>query len=104
MTKYNTQFKLKVVKEYLKFGGLKRIAHLFEINTSDIGKWTLAYQTHGVSSLKNRAPHHYTPEFKLSVFQFMKFNQRPLFCFGWKNHVAVRALIHQSILGKHRSW
>jgi transposase len=75
MTKYNTQFKLKVVKEYLKFGGLKRIAHLFEINTSDIRKWTLAYQTHGISSLKKRASRHYTPEFKLSVLQFMKDNQ-----------------------------
>jgi len=48
MSKYSTQFKLKVVKEYLKFGGLRRIANLHEINTSDIRNWTLAYQTHGL--------------------------------------------------------
>ncbi|WP_255561327.1 IS3 family transposase, partial [Polynucleobacter sp. Fuers-14] len=75
MSKYSTQFKLKVVKEYLKFGGLRRIANLHEINTSDIRNWTLAYQTHGLPSLKKRALRQYTPQFKLSVLRYMKNNQ-----------------------------
>jgi len=75
MSKYSTQFKLKVVKEYLKFGGLRRIANLHEINTSDIRNWTLAYQTHGLPSLKKRVLQQYTPQFKLSVLQYMKNNQ-----------------------------
>ncbi|WP_173959894.1 transposase [Polynucleobacter arcticus] len=34
MSKYSKQFKLKVVKEFLKSGGLKRVSHLFEISHS----------------------------------------------------------------------
>jgi hypothetical protein len=32
MSKYSKQFKLKVVKEFLKSGGLKRVAHLLELD------------------------------------------------------------------------
>ena len=72
MSKYSPQFKLKVVKAYLKSGGQKRLAHLYEINTSDIRKWTLSYQAHGISSLQKKIYQHYTPEFKLSVVQYVK--------------------------------
>ena len=72
MSKYSVQFKLKIVKEYLKLGGLRRMAHLYEISTSDIRNWTLAYQTHGLSSLQKRSLQHYTSAFKLSVLQYMK--------------------------------
>jgi transposase-like protein len=75
MSKYSSQFKFKVVQEYLKFGGLRRIANLHEINTSDIRNWTLAYQTHGLPSLQKRVLRQYTPQFKLSVLQYMKNNQ-----------------------------
>ena len=75
MSKHSTQFKLRVVQEYLKFGGLRRMAALYEINTSDIRNWTLAYQTHGLSSLQKRTYQCHTPEFKLSVLQYMKNNQ-----------------------------
>jgi transposase len=75
MSKHSTQFKLKVVKEYLKLGGLKRIAHLHAISTSDIRNWTLAYQIHGLPSLQKRVLQHYTPEFKLSVLRYMKDHQ-----------------------------
>ena len=75
MSKHSTQFKLKVVKEYLKLGGLRRIANLYEINTSDIRKWTLAYQAHGLPSLQKKVSQHFTPEFKLQVLQYMESHQ-----------------------------
>ena len=75
MSKYSTEFKLQVVQEYLKSGGKKRVAHLYGVHPSDVHKWTLAYRTHGLSSLQKRALQHYTPEFKLSVLQYMKANQ-----------------------------
>jgi len=70
MSKYSKQFKLKVVKEFLKSGGLKRVGHLFEISHSDVRKWTLAYQTHGHSGLTPSYQRH-SPEFKVQVLQYM---------------------------------
>ena len=70
MSKYNKQFKLKVVKEFLKSGGLKRVAHLFEISHSDVRNWTLIYQAHGHSGL-NPIYQRYSPQFKLKVLQYM---------------------------------
>jgi hypothetical protein len=43
MSKYSTQFKLKVVKEFLKSGALKRVAHLFMISHSQVRNWVLAH-------------------------------------------------------------
>lgn len=56
MSKYSPEFKLQIIQEYLKLGGLKRIANRYEINTSDIRKWTLAYQAHGLPSLQKKVP------------------------------------------------
>ena len=39
MSKYDTQFKLAVVQEYLRAGGKKRIAIRVGINPSDVVKW-----------------------------------------------------------------
>jgi transposase len=74
MSKYSKQFKLKVVKEYLKSGGLKRVGHLFEISHSDVRKWTLAYQAHGHSGL-NPSHQRHSPQFKLKVLQYMAQHQ-----------------------------
>ena len=74
MSKYDKQFKLKVVKEYLKLGGLRRIANLYEINTSDIRKWALAYQAHGHSGLNSSYQRHST-RFKFQVLQYMAQHQ-----------------------------
>ncbi len=75
MSKHSTQFKLKVVQEYLKLGGLKRLSHLYSIDTSDIRNWTLAYQAHGLSGLQKRVYQHYTAHFKLSVLCYIKDEQ-----------------------------
>jgi transposase len=74
MSKYSKQFKLKVVKEFLKFGGLKRVAHLFEISHADVRKWALAYQAHGHSGLSPKRQH-YSPQLKLQVLQYMAKHQ-----------------------------
>jgi transposase-like protein len=74
MSKYSSQFKLRVVQEYLKLGGLKRLAKLYSINTSDIRNWTLAYQSHGLPGLQKRGYQRYTPEFKIAVLEYMKLN------------------------------
>ena len=74
MSKYSSQFKFKVVQEYLKLGGLKRLAQQYLINTSDIRNWTLAYQANGLPGLQKRVYQRYTPEFKLGVLEYMKCN------------------------------
>ena len=47
MSKYDTQFKLAVVQEYLSHGGKKRIGIRHGINPSDVVKWALAYKHMG---------------------------------------------------------
>jgi len=74
MSKYSTQFKLGVVQAYLKRGGLKRLAQLYSINTSDIRNWALAYQANGMPGLQKRGHQRYTPEFKIGVLKYMKRN------------------------------
>ena len=74
MSKYSKQFKLKVVQEFLKSGGLKRVGHLFEISQSDVRKWTLAYQAHGHSGLNPSFQHH-SPQFKVQVLEYMAQHQ-----------------------------
>jgi transposase len=74
MSKYSTEFKLQVVNEYLKSGGQKRVAHLFEIGHSDVRKWSLAYQAHGLVGL-NPGPQTHTAQFKMQVLQYMATHQ-----------------------------
>ena len=74
MSKYSKQFKLKVVQEFLKSGGLKRVGHLFEISHSDVRKWTLAYQAHGHSGLNPSFQRH-SPQFKVQVLEYMAQHQ-----------------------------
>jgi transposase len=74
MSKYDQQFKLKVVREFLKSGGLKRVAHLFEVSHADVRKWVLAYQAHGHSGLSPKWQH-YSPQFKLQVLRYMAKHQ-----------------------------
>ena len=74
MSKYSKQFKLKVVKEFLKSGGQKRVSHLFEISHSDVRKWALAYQAHGHSGL-NPSYQRHSPQFKVQVLEYMAQHQ-----------------------------
>jgi transposase len=74
MSKYDKQFKLKLVKEYLKLGGLERMAKLYKISTSEIRKWALAYQAHGHSGLNSSYQAH-SAYFKFQVLQYMAQHQ-----------------------------
>ena len=58
MSKYSKQFKLKVVHEFLKSGGQKRVAHLFEISHAQVRNWVLAYQSEGPAGLDSQYHHH----------------------------------------------
>ena len=74
MSKYSKQFKLKVVKEFLKSGGLKRVAQLFQINHSQVRDWVLAFQAHGHSGL-NPSHQRHSPQFKVQVLRYMAKHQ-----------------------------
>lgn len=74
MSKYTQQFKLEVVQEFLKSGGLKKVAHIYQINHSDVRKWVLAYQAHGPDGLSHQRQN-FTPEFKLKVLMHMAKHQ-----------------------------
>ena len=74
MSKYDKQFKLEVVQEFLKSGGQKRVAHLFEISHSQVRNWVLAYQAHGANGLTPDHQRH-SPQFKLEVLQYMAKHQ-----------------------------
>ena len=74
MSKYSKQFKLKVVKEFLKSGGLKRVAHRFEISHSQVRDWVAAYQVRGPAGLDPQY-HHHSPQFKAQVLAYMAAHQ-----------------------------
>jgi transposase len=79
MSKYSKQFKLKVVHEFLKSGGQKRVAHLFEISHAQVRNWVLAYQSEGPAGLDSQY-HHHPPQFKVQVLEYMakhKISARP---------------------------
>ena len=71
MSKHSLQFKLKVVKDYLKGGGYLRVANLYGINTTDARKWVMAYQRHGSTGLDRRVYQSYAPDFKVAVLEHM---------------------------------
>ena len=70
MAKYNTEFKMKLVKEYLEGKiGYKELAKKYNIpNKCAIQTWVSAYKAHGYEGLKvKRKNTQYTLEFKLDV-------------------------------------
>lgn len=74
MTKYDTQFKLNVVENYLKTGSQYQTAKLYGINTSEVQRWTLVYQHHGLSSLEKQSNQSRSVEHKLEILKHIKLN------------------------------
>jgi transposase len=71
MTKYDEQFKLKIVQEYLNGPtGDKVMAKRYGVPSSMIKKWAELYRAHGQDGLKKKHSS-YSAEFKLSVLQCM---------------------------------
>jgi transposase-like protein len=75
MRDYSSEFKLKVAKDNLNLGGKVRVATFYGIYPADVHNRVLTYRTHGLPSLQKRALQQHTPEFKFSVFRYVKTNQ-----------------------------
>ena len=70
MAKYGTEFKMRIVKEYLKGNiSFKNLAKKYNISHHEIVKrWVNAYKSQGYEGLKvKRQNTQYTLEFKLNV-------------------------------------
>jgi len=71
MSKYNEQFQLSVVQEYLAGTvGYTRLAKRHGLTDSTVKKWVGLYRIHGVAGLAKKFTH-YSAEFRLSVLQHM---------------------------------
>lgn len=72
MTKYDEQFKLAVVQEYLSgSAGHRRVAQLRGVPRTRLLTWVSLYRAHGVDGLKRKFSR-YSPEFKLAVIERMR--------------------------------
>ena len=78
MSKYSFEFKLKVVKEYLKgeIGGYKSIAKKYDgISHCLIRYWVNDFENYGEEGLKRKSTKtFYSGEFKLSVLQYRQYH------------------------------
>lgn len=93
MTKFDEQFKLKVVREYLgKRTGSKTLAKKYGCPSSSVEDWVSLYRAHGKDGLKKKYSS-YSAKFKLSVLQHMWDNQlsygHTAAAFNIRNHAAV---------------
>jgi transposase-like protein len=80
MTKYSTDFKTKVVSEYLKGMGSPSLCRKYHIpSKKNILNWVHRYQTNGIAGIKNlnQRPA-YSCSFKLKVLKWMKENHSSL--------------------------
>jgi transposase len=72
MTKYDEQFKLKVVREYLVGAlGYQRVAELHDVPRKSLETWVKLFRTHGADGLKKKFSH-YDAQFRLAVIQRMR--------------------------------
>ena len=71
MAKYSTEYKLKIVREYLAGqGGYRALSKRHGITKSQIEHWVKAYQAFGEDGLRrSRAQQTYTFEFKCSAVE-----------------------------------
>lgn len=71
MAKYSTEYKLKIVREYLAGqGGYRALSKRHEITKSQINHWVKAYRAFGEDGLKrSRAQQTYSFEFKRSAVE-----------------------------------
>lgn len=74
MTKYNEEFKLKVVQEYLSGSlGYRAISKKFGIGATPLRKWVRAYKEFGLNGLSvKKSKQFYPVQFKLDVLSYMK--------------------------------
>jgi transposase len=71
MIKHTEQFKLSVVERYLAgIEGYRRVGHHFGLAPAIVRRWVSRYQLYGAAGLLRRVGS-FSPEFKLSVLQYM---------------------------------
>jgi len=71
MSKYDEQFKRKVVKQYLSGrAGTETLGQRHGISKSMVARWVARYRKHGLAGLRKKSSR-YTAQFKLSVLQQM---------------------------------
>jgi transposase len=71
MTKYNEQFKLSVVQQYLSgTAGYKLIGQLHGLDYSMVKRWVDLYRRHGPAGLAKKFSH-YNAEYRLAVLRHM---------------------------------
>lgn len=80
MAKYDADFKLQLVEQYLSSNrsGFKRLSKEYGIAPGTLQRWVASYQQHGVEGV-NKKFSTYSAEFKLSVLQHM-----------WKEELSYR--------------
>jgi transposase len=79
MTKYNEQFKLAIVQQYLSGqAGSGALSALHGIDDSMLRRWLAVYRLHGASGLAKKFSN-YNAEFKLGVLRHM-----------WDKHLSYR--------------
>lgn len=76
MSKYNLDFKLKVIQARKeKSLGFRALADRFNVNHSQVRHWVKRYERYGIDGLKpSQSKRHYSPEFKLNLIQKMMAN------------------------------
>ena len=78
MSKYSFEFKLKVVKDYLRgeIGGYSAIARKYGFKgNSQVENWVKDYEKYGEEGLKTKSTKtFYSGEFKLRVLQYRQYN------------------------------
>jgi len=71
MSKYNFEFKLKLVKENEKRFGRYFLSNKYAVKDSNIKNWIRKYKMYGENGLrKSISKTKYTGEFKLSVLKY----------------------------------
>lgn len=72
MSKYDEQFKLKVVLDYLsERGGSRTVGFIHGVDASTVRKWVASYRIHGSMGLRRKGAS-YDVAFKLSVLERMR--------------------------------
>jgi transposase len=72
MAKYNKQFKLQIVKQYLSGAvGYERLFHEHDVGRTLIRRWVASYRQHGPDGLVKKFSH-YSSAFKWTVLRRMQ--------------------------------
>lgn len=67
--KHESEFKLRLVKEYQRGKSINGLSNQWGVSTSQIRKWIDHYNSSGMHGLLRRSHQKYTKEFKLKVVQ-----------------------------------